>query len=440
MLGIGLGTCVTRMNNRKQGPVSSAFAATKEWLAGTLRVYRQYRRSAHPVGTRLTREGLQFLFMISFILFGAVLRDVNLLVILAGTLFGMMLIQWRVCAKTLVDLSIDRRLPRAVYARRPFEIELVLRNGKSWLGSWLVLVQDRMVFAPVLSTIHRASQTISLLFLSVPPRSSRTQRYRCVAERRGRYQWMGLEMTTRFPLGLMRGVLTQKESRHFIVQPALGRLLPSWQELFLVRNSGARHRRVRSLADEGEFFGLRSYRIGDSPRAIHWRSSARRDELVVKQFQQPESRELVLLLDLVIPSDPSLEARKRYVLIEDTAVEFLATLVHQMTHANVGSITVAIADAQPTVASRVAARSQGHALLDRLANARGGTAATLIPAMKMLERENRHVEHLIVVSTRPMPAPSADALALDSIAPFWRSVQWLNADAGETAKYFAPAE
>lgn len=43
--------------------------------------------------------------------------------------------------------------------------------------------------------------------------------------------------------------------------------------------SRPRHRGTGSETD-----GTREYRVGDSPRAVHWRSSARRQELVVRQF------------------------------------------------------------------------------------------------------------------------------------------------------------
>jgi uncharacterized protein (DUF58 family) len=428
------------MSEAPRIPASGLLRKCRDAILHPIRLYRQFIYATIHVHTRLTREGLQFIFMICFILLGAVLRDVNLLVILAGTLIAMMVIQWRICTRTILDLIVDRRLPRSIHARRPFEIELIVKNPKSWLGAWLVLVQDRMVYAPFQTTINRASQTISLLFMSVPPRTSRTQRYRCVAERRGRYQLMGIEITTRFPLGLMRGILNQKESLFFVVQPALGRLLPQWKELFNIRESGARHRRVRSLSDEGEFFGLRSYRPGDSPRWIHWRSSARRDELVVKQFQQPESRELFLLLDMVIPPESDVEARKAYIKVEDTAVEFVATLVHQMTTSNAGAITVAIADSQPTVASRIAARSQAFQLMDRLANARGGKEPQLIDALHLLEQEHRHIDHLIVISTRAMPNSLTQDKITEAISPFWRSFQWIDVHADESSRYFLPAD
>src|SRR5690606_20624627 len=39
---------------------------------------------------------------------------------------------------------------------------------------------------------------------------------------------------------------------------------------------------------------LRAYRAGDPPRTIAWKHSARRDTLVVREFERAEGRELVL--------------------------------------------------------------------------------------------------------------------------------------------------
>jgi len=405
--------------------------------------YRLFLRSNNPVYIRLTREGWQFCFMISFILLGAALRNANLMVILAGTLIGMMWVQWRVATRTLSNLSISRRLPRLIQARRPFDIELNLTNSKSWLGAWLVLVQDRLVYAPLHKPSGSASQSIQLLYLSVPPKSVRSQRYQCVAQRRGRYQWLGLEMTTRFPLGLMRAFLQQKSSMHLVIHPAIGKLSPNWSELFLKRDSGHRQRQVRAMSDEGDFFGLRAYRPGDSKRWIHWRSSARRDELVVKQFQQPENQELVILLDLTSPNANDDASKKEYAAVEDAAVEFVATLVHQITSSNVGSVTVAISDATPTVASRVSAKSQAYFLQERLALAEGRAYSQLGEALALLEREHRTVDHLLVVSTRGMPehfgdANKASAATLGTTHAFWRSLRWVDVRSSEFSRYFTP--
>ncbi len=45
-----------------------------------------------------------------------------------------------------------------------------------------------------------------------------------------------------------------------------------------------------------DFFTLREYRIGDDLRRVHWPSTAKRDELMIRQLETPwQSRALVLL-------------------------------------------------------------------------------------------------------------------------------------------------
>ena len=48
---------------------------------------------------------------------------------------------------------------------------------------------------------------------------------------------------------------------------------------------------------QDSFAGIREYRRGDSMRHIHWRASARRDEWIVREYEQVENAELVLVLN-----------------------------------------------------------------------------------------------------------------------------------------------
>ena len=54
-----------------------------------------------------------------------------------------------------------------------------------------------------------------------------------------------------------------------------------------------------------EVFGVREYRPGDSLRRIHWRSSARRGELVVREYEPPGLQTLTILVDPTPPSVPA---------------------------------------------------------------------------------------------------------------------------------------
>ena len=51
-----------------------------------------------------------------------------------------------------------------------------------------------------------------------------------------------------------------------------------------------------------EIFGVREYVRGDPLRRIHWRTSARRGQLVVREFEPPGQRSLTLVLDARPPS------------------------------------------------------------------------------------------------------------------------------------------
>ena len=52
----------------------------------------------------------------------------------------------------------------------------------------------------------------------------------------------------------------------------------------------------------GELFGVREYRPGDSLRRIHWRSSARHGELVVREFEPPGLQSVGIYCDGAPPS------------------------------------------------------------------------------------------------------------------------------------------
>jgi uncharacterized protein (DUF58 family) len=55
--------------------------------------------------------------------------------------------------------------------------------------------------------------------------------------------------------------------------------------------------RAPALEPLGEFLALREYEPGDDPRQVHWRSSARRGELVVRQDEAASPGRVILVLD-----------------------------------------------------------------------------------------------------------------------------------------------
>ncbi len=97
-----------------------------------------------------------------------------------------------------------------------------------------------------------------------------------------------LRVSTVRPLGLARawGYVWPQE-------PALVYAAPEAEGPPLPAGSGERvQTRLRSTGDDVHH--LRSYRTGDARRAIAWKHSARRDTLLVREFEQPLGAEVLL--------------------------------------------------------------------------------------------------------------------------------------------------
>lgn len=65
--------------------------------------------------------------------------------------------------------------------------------------------------------------------------------------------------------------------------------------------------------DPGEVFGVRSYHEGDSPKNIHWKLSAKMDEIMVKVPSLPIENNIIVLMDnsLVVQNELDFDQKSR---------------------------------------------------------------------------------------------------------------------------------
>jgi uncharacterized protein (DUF58 family) len=130
-----------------------------------------------------------------------------------------------------------------------------------------------------------------------------------VAERRGIFEWAPVTLSCGAPFGFMRTTRTVEVASPFVA-------VPRWVDLrsFPILEpssypSDVLHERARMGAGE-EFLGVREYRAGDSPRSVHWRSTARVGRLMVREYEEhPSARVAVVLTgaDHGTPPDSSFE-------------------------------------------------------------------------------------------------------------------------------------
>ncbi|MDH6519676.1 uncharacterized protein (DUF58 family) [Streptomyces sp. SAI-208] len=196
-----------------------------------------------------------------------------------------------VCAtvlyRTRYRVAGSRRLsPARVPAGSEARVHLRMDNV-SRLPTGLLMLQDRVPY--VLGPRPR------FVLDRVEPGGRREVSYRVRSDLRGRYPLGPLQLRLTDPFGMCE--LTRSFSTYDTLT-----VIPHVEALPPVRLSGEAKGygdgRQRSLALAGEDDVIpRGYRYGDDLRRVHWRSTARYGELMVRREEQPQRARCTVLLD-----------------------------------------------------------------------------------------------------------------------------------------------
>jgi len=112
---------------------------------------------------------------------------------------------------------------------------------------------------------------------------------------RGRYPFYTVRLTIEDPFALARATLVQGEPQALVVYPRLVELGRLFSEGRAQSQDG---RRLLLRRPTGyELHGVREHVEGESLRNVHWRSTARRGRLMVKELEDAPSDEVAVLLD-----------------------------------------------------------------------------------------------------------------------------------------------
>jgi uncharacterized protein (DUF58 family) len=359
----------------------------------------------------------------------------NLLLVLFGMLASPLLLNWRLVRATLARLEVRRKLPKSVSAGELLVVELDAVNPRRRLGSWAVAAED------VIQREGGDTQpaiAASVLFSHVPAGQSRRETYRGRLMQRGRYRFGPLRISTRFPFGLVRMSTTLDQPQTLLVHPRLGRLTRRWQRLHLSADLGASRVQRKQGLLEGDFYGLRDWRTGDSRRWIHWRTSARRQVPAVRQFEQRRNQDLALIVELWQPAEPTSRDRENV----ELAVSFAASIVSDLCRRGGRSLWVGLAAAAPRHVHGPASLGLAREVLESLAVAEGSSQDRLPEVVGAALDAIRPGTNTIVVSTRPVNWSDTERFATLWSNPRQRAwigrIQWIDVGRPDLSDYFVP--
>jgi uncharacterized protein (DUF58 family) len=206
--------------------------------------------------------------------------------------FGMVAVALLISAALLVttarlELEVGRTVhPARVHVGTSSRVDLTIRNLRA-NGTPVLRLRD-----PVSGT--RGAD------LLVPPlgRAERTvAAYRLPTDRRGLVHIGPLQVVVGDPFGLTNVTTVAAPTVALTVYPHIDQIDPLPYTTGHDPLAGARQ--PNSIGRTGEdFYALRPYVVGDDLRRIHWPSSARHDELLVRQNELPWQGRTTVLLDV----------------------------------------------------------------------------------------------------------------------------------------------
>jgi len=347
---------------------------------------------------RWTREGLfYFLFWLGLLLTGLV-QQINLILLVAGLAAGPMVGSIFASAAMLRKLGIARRVPPYAFSGEALTIDYTLDNDRRWSAALALILNDDMV--PVDRVVSGPSNVaIEGFFPRIAGRSRGRVRWQGVAPRRGKYRFRTLELVTRSPFGLLERRVSIGDTAQLTVYPEIGHLARRWQQIHREASETRRGARHDLSTQQQEYHGLRDYRPGDSPRWIHWRTSARLGQPMVKEFEQQHEQDLAILIDPWLPrTKVSVEMREA---LED-AIKFAATVCFETCRHPGRRMLLGWCGSNPGVRQGPASVKLLHELLDQLATLRPSPEASLSALLDIVPPSTLRESFLIVVSTRPL--------------------------------------
>lgn len=204
--------------------------------------------------------------------------------------YSLLSFAWLALEYFVTDICFTRKVIGRAEELDKLEIELNI-NNKSFLPVFDLFLMDNLTCAEPEERLRKELVTY------LPLKSSSKINYKCTCYKRGRYMLGPVTVYFFDPLGIfyLKKVFEIYSEVHVYPRTFRIRKFPDlikgvlpWFGIDSSRSSG----------DEDEFFAIREYKSGDPIKRIHWLSSARKNKLIVKQFQRQSFYSATIVFNL----------------------------------------------------------------------------------------------------------------------------------------------
>ena len=249
--------------------------------------FSDFSFSAYNRALRLTREGGAFILMVFALGITALNTGINLIYLLFSMCLSFIIVSGILSEYTLRGVRCRRRVPEEVHPGDYFPVTLIVANEKKRWPTFSLWVEQGLEGTPEVQKFY---------FLRIPPGGQVEKTGMWRLEKRGRTRFPEMILSTRFPFGFFIKSTRVGGGDEVIVYPRVAPLeIPSEGS----SGEGATPWTQKGKGDD--LYGLRKFVTGDDYKRVHWKATAKLQELMLKETEAALEPKVIVVFDNILP-------------------------------------------------------------------------------------------------------------------------------------------
>ena len=239
----------------------------------------------------LTERAKLLLVLLGLCLILAWYTQFTLVYFVSAVLASILVLSFLFFQLVLINLNCARQIPSAAHEDEVIKVKVTLKN-RSLFANYFIYLSDNF------SADLTYKQEKKILFPHLPRRATIDWTYEGYCFKRGVY-WIGpFTLVGSDPLGLFKKYKVINLTSKLTVYPQIFKIqyLSPFTKGIVTPRYGSRT--SRRSGDYEEFYGIREYRQEDGLRKIHWPSTAKHNQLIVRHFEQSGVHAVTIVIDL----------------------------------------------------------------------------------------------------------------------------------------------
>lgn len=222
----------------------------------------------------------------------------NILYFVFSTMMTFLIISGILSTQNLKYLKVKWKIPSYIFAQKTVYFRAEIFNRKRLFPS----------FSIKLSLKVQGLEESSEFLLYVGNREKEELLVGKFFPRRGIWKINGYYISSLFPFNLFERKRFYEIEEEVLVYPKIVELYPFLpDELYSLGDISS-----KSKGFEEDFYGLRDWREEDDKRYIHWKISAKKGKIIIKELAQPKKAFITLIVDPYLSELSGFEGENRF--------------------------------------------------------------------------------------------------------------------------------